>query len=375
GLGAPRIELCTLRGAARDRLDAGRGEAARVRHRLAVHLLVAGAGARGVVVGGGDEAPAEAIGLAVGRGEVADREAVLDGLLRAQARGGLEAVATLGAVEPVLGRRVGGDPPGGAARPRSEPARLDDALLALRLREIAAARAHDLAGPPAAGKEARRRRAADGLALRPFAARAVAELLAVPVTGEDLDHALATRVVVARRERRVEARAGRRVGTPGEPVRDHERRVSPLTQLGEQLGGRRRVLAAVGGELARVDAGRAVGELRHLADVPEEVGVGSEPERAEQRERTERLRGALRPALRQRRDRARRHLVVRLPEQDHVAVSVVGRRGGPHLRPLPAEEGDEIGVGGIARPCVALAHALPGLAPALREEPLRVVVQ
>src|SRR5262249_58543251 len=109
----------------------------------------------------------------------------------------------------------------------------------------------------------------------------------------------------------------------------------------------------VGRQLLNVDAG---GTERHRDDLflqLAEVEVALTVEEVEERELEPlRERRTVRERLTElagaRADRARRHAVLRRLAQDDVLVAVVrlGRRA--HLRPLPAEEGDEIGILRIA---------------------------
>jgi hypothetical protein len=290
---------------------------------------------------------------------------------------GLEAVAALVAVEPVLGARVGEHPLHLDASLECEAPGLLHAGLALLARQVPTALAHDLAGAPAAGQSIRGRRRADPLA--PVVARGLGTgpvFLAVAVPREDLDQALALRVVLAVAELVVHARAGGGVSAPGQAVRNHQRVEAPLRQLLEQLGRGGGVFAAVGRQVARVDAPLAVGGGGHALEPPQQVRVGVEAEGGDPLQAPQQPagRGALRDAVGQGCDRTRWQLVVRQAREQHVAVPPVRFGGGPRLRPLPAHEGDEIRARGVARELVALADVLLGPLPALWRDSLGVIV-
>ncbi len=160
-------------------------------------------------------------------------------------------------------------------------------------------------------------------------------------------------------------------------MRDHQRREAPLVQLREERRGSRRILATPRRQRAHIGVGIAVGQRADLRDQPRQLCVDAETERSQLCdgfERTAATRARCGP-LRQRGDRSQRNGVVALAEQDHIAVSEVRLRRRALLRPLPAGERDQIGIGGIARARIASAHALEALAPALRRERLGVVVQ
>ena len=194
----------------------------------------------------------------------------------------------------------------------------------------------------------------------------------------DLDQTLLLGIVLRAIERLVHARAGRRVEAPGRAVRDHERREAPLRELLEQHVRRARVLAAIRGELARVDADRAVRDAGERVGEPAEIQVVAPAERVD----VARARDAIEPleerhaaAVGQRGDRTRRQLGLGEPREDHVPVSVVRLRRRPDLRPLEADEGDQIGVARIARARVALAQALLRRLPVRGRERLGVIVE
>ena len=111
-------------------------------------------------------------------------------------------------------------------------------------------------------------------------------------------------------------------------------------------------------------------------DQPEEVGVFIEPEPAERPAHAPQHPGRRRPRLRAPRqgaDGAAGDLAVRQAREDHVLVSVVGLRGGARLRPLPADEGDQVGIRRIPGQGVAAARALLDALPALGREALGVI--
>ena len=73
-------------------------------------------------------------------------------------------------------------------------------------------------------------------------------------------------------------------------------------------------------------------------------------------------------------DRTRRDLIVGGVAEDDVLVAVVRLGRQTHLRPLPAEEGDDVGILRIARERIAVANRLLRLPPVLRRDRLGVVV-
>src|SRR5206468_12478270 len=75
----------------------------------------------------------------------------------------------------------------------------------------------------------------------------------------------------------------------------------------------------------------------------------------------------------ERADRPAWHAVVGGVAEDDVLVTVVVRRAAAHLRPFPAEVGDEIRAPRIAGHRVALPDGLLRLAPVLRRDRLGVV--
>ncbi len=90
--------------------------------------------------------------------------------------------------------------------------------------------------------------------------------LYVSVAAHELGHVLGPRQLI------VEARAGRCVLAPGQAVGNDQGLEAPLGELFEELRRCRRVLATVRGKPARIDAGRAVGDLGHALDQPQQVG-------------------------------------------------------------------------------------------------------
>ena len=95
----------------------------------------------------------------------------------------------------------------------------------------------------------------------------------------------------------------------------------------------------------------------------------------EQRDEAERIRRAAAAHEEARRvDRPLRDALVLGVGEHHVLVAIVVGRRGADLRPLPAEERDGVGVGGVARDGVALADRLHRLAPVPRRDALGVVV-
>ena len=199
------------------------------------------------------------------------------------------------------------------------------------------------------------------------------------MAGEDLDERLPLRVVLRDGQLLVEPGPGRRVETPRRAVRDDDRVEPPLRELLVELLRRLGRLVAIGGQRAGVDARRAE---RHVAQLQLELlevevalavrpvvqrELDALPEGSHHAHRADQL------AV-ERADRTRRHtVVVRVAEDDVLVPVVVGRRR-PHLRPLPAEEGDEVGVVRVARHRVALPDGLLGLRPVARRDRLRVVV-
>ncbi len=179
------------------------------------------------------------------------------------------------------------------------------------------------------------------------------------------------------REQRGQGGVDGRVNTPGQAVWDDERVEPPLAELLEELVRQGCVLAAVMRQLARVDAGGAVRHAGDLGKQAEEVGIGAEADHAQQLGRPEKpaWRRTTKHAGRQRRDRPRGQRLVRQPAEDDVLVAEVRLRRGAGLRPLPADECDEVGVLRIAGARIALADALFRFLPARRRQALGMIVQ
>src|SRR5436309_1437703 len=348
-------------------------------HRAARELLVTRAGARGVVVARGDQAEAEAARLRRVV-EVGDRERVLRRAPGPIVEGRVEAVTALAAVLPVLDRRARHGAMPRDAGPEIVGARRRDALLALRRRGVRAARADDLARLPAAGKVVPRRLGTVGRAARiTVDGEPGAILLGVAVPRVHLEEALLLLVVHGAPELLVERAPGGGVEAPRRAVRDDERVEAPLRELLEEDVGRLGRLVAVGGQFARVDARRAERNGEELALEAPEVVVALAVREIEEREGgplpewrglDERL--AEHPGART--DRAARHAVLGRVAEDHVLVAVVRLRRLPDLRPLPAEERDQVGVLRIARERVALPDRLLRLRPVRGCDAFGVVV-
>src|SRR5439155_1118565 len=128
----------------RGRPPGGRAGAGGLGHRAAAVLLVAGPRRRLVVVAGGDEAGAEAARPRRRGVEVREREHVLRGAARAVVEGGVEAVAALPTVIPVLDLAVGDRRPPRAGGREVVGPRDPHTPLALLGRHVVAARADDL---------------------------------------------------------------------------------------------------------------------------------------------------------------------------------------------------------------------------------------
>ena len=332
-----------------------------------------------MVVARGDEAEAE---TAWTRRivEVGDRERILHRVPGSHAERGVEAVAALAAVLPVLDGRARHREPATDARAEIVDLRGAHPTLAFVRGRALTARADQLARAPAAGLVRPGRCRTDGVPLRvPVDRLPVPVLLRVPVAGEDLDERLPLRVVLRGGQLLVEPGPGRRVETPGRAVRDDDRVEAPLRELLVELLRRLGRLVAIGGQRARVDARRAE---RHVAQLELELlevevalavrpvvqrKLDALPERSHHAHRADQL------AV-ERADRAPRHVIVVRVAEDDVLVSVVVGRRRPHLRPLPAEEGDEVGVVRVARHRVALPDGLLRLLPVARRDRLGVVV-
>ena len=135
---------------------------------------------------------------------------------------------------------------------------------------------------------------------------------------------------------------------------------------------------AVLGKLAGVDAGGAERNGGELVLEGPEVEVALAVREVEEREAEPLPEG--RPlaegpdqVLVERADRPTRHAVLGGVAEDDVLVTVVVRRADAHLRPFPAEVGDEIRAPRIAGHRVALPDGLFRLAPVLRGDRLGVV--
>ncbi len=324
------------------------------------------------------EAEAQRFAVRVGRFGVSHREGGLGARERTRRQRGLERAARLVAIEPVLDARVGQHPVRSRAGFEGEAKGFGHARVAGgRVRGVAAG-AHEPARLRAAGQEVGRgfgaragRRGGIG------AGRRRIEDLARAVSGEDFEQALPLRVVMRGRELGREGGAGRRVDAPHESVGNDERLAAPLRELLEEHLRGRRVLLAIGGQLARVDPARTHRCVGELADPPQEVGVGrvAEGEQRLDAAREPEEARALHHVVGEGGDRSRGQLVVALPGEDHVLVAEVTVGGRARLGPLVADVGDEVRGLRIARAFVALAQALDRLAPARCGEPLGMIVQ
>ena len=356
------------------------GNAPLVGHGGAGELLVAGAGARGVVVAGGDESEAEALPFPPHGQRRLHRHAgpVLEGRQ--------EAISTLSGVEPVLDRLSGHGLDPVASGLHVELTRLGRTAIALGL--VAATRlgaraqaavSDDLAGALAVVQVIGPGLRADGGAIRAVLDSApVAVFLGVAVARVDLDQPLPIGVVIALSKLPIPAYAGRCRGAPGGAVGNYDRRVAPVVELFEQLARRVGALDAVVGKLAHASVGAALGDRNRLAQERVEIEIALAILEVEKRDHQAgqphvgTAKGLVGGAARG--DRAAGELVFgRLPH-DHVLVSVVGLRGIAHLGPLPADEGHQIRARGVTRDLVALADAVLELAPPTRRQALGVVV-
>ena len=232
--GLPREIRLSRRAAASEYAPRG------VAHLEAREFLVAGAGAAAVIVARRDEAPAvpEWPAVCIRLVEIRESGGVLRVRSRADREHGFEAVAALVAVEPLLLAGVGDDPVRLGACLHDQALGLFDAPLALLRRKIAAARADQLAGTPAAGQVLGGRRGTDALAgCVPLVFGEVAELLAIAVAREGLEQELAIGILLGADQRVAKVCARRRVHAPGEAMRDHDRVEAPLRELLEELSG------------------------------------------------------------------------------------------------------------------------------------------
>src|SRR5262245_51194557 len=341
-------------------------------------LLVAGARAGGVVVARCDEPETEAarVRRVV---EGGDRHRVLDRAPGPVVEGGVEAVAALPAVLPVLDAAARERHPSGRLGVEEIDAGGSHPTLAFHRRDVAAAGAHELARLPAAREIALRRRRTDGLAVRaPGDLVPVPVLLRVAVARVDLDQGLPVRVVLRADELLVPARARRGVETPGVPVRDDDRLETPLRELLEQLAGGVRGLAAVVGQLTRVDARGAERNLGELVLEAPEVVVALAVREIEDRktqalpERRALAEGADQALIERAHGASRDAILGRLAEDDVLVPVMVGRRYAD-LRPFPAEKRHQVRVRRVSGHRVALPDRLLRLPPVRRGDRLRVV--
>ena len=379
--GALRI----LRAASRDPADpAGEALGARapgVGHPEPVPLLVARTGAAAVVVAGGDEAPAktERAAVRVELVEVREGGAVLRAHAGAQGVRGLEAVAALVAVEPVLLAGVGDDPLRLGARLHHQPLRLLDAALALLRREVAAALADQLAGAPAAGQVVGARLGADALAavasssnsgtsrnssLLPWPEKVSSRIWRsgscwarsswaprFPPCGACTPQARPCGITIVSKPHCASfSNSSPGVGAFSRQSSGSSRVSRPTSQLGRP---------------ASCCTRQRKSAYSAQPDVAQHLKAGQEPEAL----------GAFHHVVLERGDRPPRELVLGEAREHHVLVSVVGFRRAADLRPLPAHEGHQVGVRPVAGALVALAQALLAGGPHRGGERLGVVVE